>query len=72
MDSHQFNPLRAELFIGTGWETKICWYSPELGSLLYIAYPKFHSPRPVFHSPSQISTHIGEQPSASFPACRKL
>ena len=35
----------------------------------YIAYTKFHSPRPVFHSPDQIFTHIGERASASFPAC---
>ena len=35
----------------------------------YIAYTKFHSCRPVFHSPVQIFTHIGEQASASFPAC---
>ena len=35
----------------------------------YIAYTKFHSPRPVFHSPGQIFTRIGERASASFPAC---
>ena len=35
----------------------------------YIAYTKFHSPRPVFHLPGQISTRIGERASASFPAC---
>ena len=34
----------------------------------YIAYTKFHSPRPVFHSPRQIFTRIGERASASFPA----
>ena len=34
----------------------------------YIAYTKFHFPRPFFHSPSQIFTHIGERASASFPA----
>ena len=34
----------------------------------YIAYTKFHSPRPVFHSPGQIFTRIGERASASFPA----
>ena len=34
----------------------------------YIAYTKFHLPRPVFHSPGQIFTRIGEQASASFPA----
>ena len=34
----------------------------------YIAYTKFHSRRPVFHSPGQIFTHIGERASASFPA----
>ena len=27
----------------------------------YIAYTKFHSPRPVFHSPGQIFTRIGER-----------
>ena len=36
----------------------------------YIAYTKFHSPSPVFHSPNQIFTRIGEQASASFPACK--
>ena len=35
----------------------------------YISYTKFHSPKPVFHSPGQIFTHIGERASASFPAC---
>ena len=35
----------------------------------YIAYTKFHSPRPAFHSPGQIFTHSGERASASFPAC---
>ena len=35
----------------------------------YIAYKKFHSPIPVFHSPGQIFTRIGEWASASFPAC---
>ena len=34
-----------------------------------IAYTKFHSPRPVFHSPNQIFTRIGERPSTSFQAC---
>ena len=34
----------------------------------YIAFTKFHSPRPVFHSPGQIFTRIGERASASFPA----
>ena len=33
----------------------------------YIAYTKFHSPRPVFHLPGQIFTHIGERVSTSFP-----
>ena len=27
----------------------------------YIAYTKFHSPSPVFHSPDQIFTRIGER-----------
>ena len=36
----------------------------------YIAYTKFHLPRPVFHSPGQIFTRIGERASASFPACQ--
>ena len=35
----------------------------------YIAYTKFYSPRPVFHSPGQIFTPIDERASASFPAC---
>ena len=35
----------------------------------YIAYTKFHSPSPVFHTPDQIFTRIGERASASFPAC---
>ena len=34
----------------------------------YIAYTKFHLPRPVFHSPGQSFTRIGERASASFPA----
>ena len=34
----------------------------------YIAYTKFHLPRPVLHSPGHIFTRIGEQASASFPA----
>ena len=36
----------------------------------YIAYTKFHLPKPVFDSPDQIYTRIGEQASASFPACK--
>ena len=35
----------------------------------YIAYTKFHLPRPVIHSPGQIFTRIGERVSANFPAC---
>ena len=35
----------------------------------YIAYTKFHLPRPVFHSPDQIFTRIGKRASPSFPAC---
>ena len=35
----------------------------------YIAYTKFHSPRPVFHSPGQIFTRNGGWASASFLAC---
>ena len=35
----------------------------------YIAYTKFHLPRPVFHSPGQIFTRIGERASTSFQAC---
>ena len=35
----------------------------------YVAYTKFHSPRPVFHLPGKIFTRIGERGSASFPAC---
>ena len=35
----------------------------------YIAYTKFYSPRPVFHSLGQIFTRISEWASASFPAC---
>ena len=34
----------------------------------YIAYTKFHSHRPVFHSPGQNFTRIGERASARFPA----
>ena len=37
-----------------------------------IAYTNFHSPRPVFHSPGQIFTRIGERASGSFPACPDL
>ena len=37
----------------------------------YIAYIKFHSPRPIFHSPGQIFTRIGERSSTSFPACSR-
>ena len=36
--------------------------------VLYSLY-KFHSPSPVFHSPDQIFTRIGERASASFQAC---
>ena len=36
----------------------------------YIAYTKFHSPRPVFHSADQIFTRIVERASASFSAWR--
>ena len=32
-------------------------------------YTKFHLPKPVFHSPDQIFTRIGERASASFPDC---
>ena len=38
----------------------------------YIAYTKFHLPRPVFHSPNQIFSRIGERASASFLACNGL
>ena len=31
----------------------------------YIDYTKFHLPRPVFHSPGQIFTRIGERASAT-------
>ena len=34
----------------------------------YIAYTKFHLPRPVFHSPGQIFTHIGGRALVSQPA----
>ena len=34
----------------------------------YLAYTKFHLPRPVFHLPGKIFTRIGERASASFPA----
>ena len=37
-----------------------------------IAFTKFHLPRPVFHSPGQIFTRIGERASASFPACLNI
>ena len=39
--------------------------------VFYIAYIKFHSPSPVFHSPSQIVTRIGERASPSFPTGHK-
>ena len=51
-----------------GWETKIFWHSPKLGSLLYslykipLAQACFPLARPNFHS------HC-ERVSASFPAC---
>ena len=51
-----------------GWETKIVWHLPKLGSLFYSPY-KIPLAQPVFHSPSQIFTCIGERASASFPAC---
>ena len=38
-------------------------------AVCYIAYTKFHLPRPVLHSPGHIFTPIGEWASASFPAC---
>ena len=37
----------------------------------YIAYTKFHSPRPIFHSPGQIFTRIGERASTSLPGCSR-
>ena len=46
--------------------SRIVW--PLLGSPLHSLYTKFHLPRPVFHSPGQIFTRIGEWVSASFPA----
>ena len=30
-------------------------------AVFYIAYTKFHLPRPVFHSPGQICSRIGER-----------
>ena len=36
-------------------------------AVYYIAYTKFHLPKPVFHSPDQIFTRFGERASASFP-----
>ena len=51
-----------------GWETKNFLALDQTGQS-HIAYTKFHLPRPVFHSPGQIFTRIGEQVSASFPAC---
>ena len=38
----------------------------------YIAYTKFHLPRPVFHWPSHIFTGTGERASASFPAWKYI
>ena len=56
----------------SGWETKIFWHSPNW-VVSYIAYTKFHLPRPVSHSPGQIFIRIGERVSASFqPAFRKM
>ena len=54
--------------ITTGLEIKNFWHLPDW-VVAYITYTKFHSPRPVFHSPGQIFTHIGERASISFPAC---
>ena len=61
--------VRDQLLINcSGWETKIFGTRPNW-VVSYIAYTKFHSPRPVFYSPGQIFTHIGERASVSFPAC---
>ena len=48
--------LKIMQYITAGWETKICWYSPELGSLLNslykipLAQACFPLARPNFHS----------------------
>ena len=34
-----------------------------------IFYKKFHSPKPIFHSPSSKCTRIGERAGISFPDC---
>ena len=55
-----------------GWETIKFFGTCPNWVVSYIAYTKFHSPKPVFHSPSQIFTCIGEWASASFPAWAHL
>ena len=66
----------------SGWWLKKCLTFIQAGKLKffgtrpnwavsYIAYTKFHLPRPVLHLPSYIFTRIGEQVSTSFPAWHK-
>ena len=43
--------------------------TPPNWAVSYIAYTKFHLPRPVLHLPGHFFTHIGKRASASFPAC---
>ena len=45
------------------------WSSHPKTSVPYMFFTKFHSPRPIFHSPSSKCTHIGERVSVSFPHC---
>ena len=52
----------------TGWETKLFWHSPELGSLLYSLY-KIPLAQACIPLARPIFTRIGERVSASFPAC---
>ena len=56
-------------FTRPGWEI---FGTHQNRAVSYIAYTKFHLPRPVIHSPSQIFACIGERPGASFPACRPV
>ena len=55
------------LFKSQAWKLKK--FAPRPNWVVsYTAYTKFHLPSPVFHSPDQIFSRIGERASASFPA----
>ena len=56
--------------VSTVWETKFLEHSHE-NRCSYMFYTKFHSPRPIFYSPSSKCTLTGERASVSFLHCSK-